>query len=168
MFLEGVENATVRDCAFSDLDGNALFLSGYTRGVTLAGNEFAFIGDNAMAAWGYTRDLASRANDRDALPFGVGVDGTGGTQPRGTEVVGNVVREIGLNERQSSAWGEFKAGLSHVHGNLFFNMPRAAVNFNARRILPVAVFIFWRTHFTNLKIAGRVRRRDGRRAERDF
>ena len=85
-----------------------------------------------MAAWGYTEDLPSRAGDGDALPPGVGVDGTGGAQPRGTEVRDNVVREIGRNERQSSAWGEFKACASHVHGNVFFNMPRAAVNFNAR------------------------------------
>ena len=34
----------------------------------------------------------------------------------------------GLNERQSSAWSEAKACLSHVRGNLFFNMPRAAIN----------------------------------------
>ena len=39
VFLEGAENATVADCAFTDLDGNALFLSGYTRGVVIAGNE---------------------------------------------------------------------------------------------------------------------------------
>ena len=43
---------------------------------------------------------------------------------------GNIVREIGLNERQSSAWSEAKACLSHVVGNLFFNMPRAAINKN--------------------------------------
>ena len=40
------------------------------------------------------------------------------------------MREIGLNERQSSAWSEAKACLSHVVGNLFFNMPRAAINKN--------------------------------------
>ena len=43
---------------------------------------------------------------------------------------GNVVREIGMNERQSSAWSEAKACLSKVDGNLFYNMPRAAINMN--------------------------------------
>lgn len=43
-------------------------------------------------------------------------------------MVSNIVREIGMNERQSSAWSEAKACQSHVHKNLFFNMPRAAIN----------------------------------------
>merc|ERR1711934_663562 len=81
-----------------------------------------------MAAWGYTRDLPTGTAPR--LPEGVGIDGTTGDQPRYTSVLHNVVREIGLNERQSSAWSEAKACLSHVKGNLFFNMPRAAINKN--------------------------------------
>lgn len=35
-----------------------------------------------------------------------------------------------MNERQSSAWSEAKACQNHVHGNLFYNMPRAAINKN--------------------------------------
>ena len=44
--------------------------------------------------------------------------------------VGNIVHEIGMHERQSSAWSEAKACLSEVRGNIFFNMPRAAINKN--------------------------------------
>jgi hypothetical protein len=73
---------------------------------------------------GYTSD---EAHD---LPEGIGLDGTGGEQPRYTSMLGCIVREIGLNERQSSAFSEAKACLSHVKGNLFFNMPRAAINKN--------------------------------------
>ena len=54
LFLEGVENVTVSGCHFRRLDGNALFLSRFTRGVTVARNEFAWIGDGAMATWGDT------------------------------------------------------------------------------------------------------------------
>ena len=50
--------------------------------------------------------------------------------PRFTKVLRNTVREIGLNERQSSAWSEAKACQSEVRGNLFYNMPRAAINKN--------------------------------------
>lgn len=174
------------------LDGNALFLSGYTRNITIANSSFSFIGDNAVAAWGYTKDLPDREGHR--LPEGTGIDGTGGDQPRFTQVrprivpsvrtsrtslwcgdgvdscfcstvpknlelwmcdllsrpalnvlwklvaeidaatcpqmVRNVVREIGMNERQSSAWSEAKACQNHVEGNLFYNMPRAAINRN--------------------------------------
>ena len=128
LFVEGAENVTVEQCAFTLLDGNALFLSGYVRNAALLNNTFAFIGDNAMAAWGYTS--AGSAPTTVELPPGIGYDGTGGQQPRGTKVFGNLVREIGLNERQSSAWSEAKACESHVKGNIFFNMPRAAINKN--------------------------------------
>eukprot|EP00729_Bicosta_minor_P012267 gene12267-26219_t len=58
---------------------------------------------DAMAAWGKTSDIEGGDDSLHHLPPGVGIDGTGGTQPRYTRVLGNVVREIGMNERQSSA-----------------------------------------------------------------
>ena len=73
------------ECEFFLLDGNALFLSGYTRNATIANSSFSYIGDNAMAAWGYTAEPAGEAHD---LPAGTGMDGTGGEQPRYTTVIG--------------------------------------------------------------------------------
>ena len=67
VFLEGTEGVTVQGNLFKRVDGNALFLSGYNRGAVLDDNEFNFVGDTAMAAWGYTDEH----------------DGTGGEQPRG-------------------------------------------------------------------------------------
>ena len=125
VFVEGAEGLTVDKCEFTMLDGNALFLSGHTRNVTISNSSFSYIGDNAMAAWGYTDDLPS-SPAADKLPAGTGIDGRAGRQPRHTAVLSNIVREIGLNERQSSAWSEAKACLSTVRGNLMFNMPRCA------------------------------------------
>lgn len=81
-----------------------------------------------MALWGHTRDLQGAPAAR--LPDGVGIDGDGGDQPRGTVFASNVVRDIGLTERQSSAFGEFKACESAVEGNIVYNIPRAAINVN--------------------------------------
>jgi len=53
-----------------------------------------------------------------------------GNQPRLSTIMGNIIYDIGLKERQSSGWGEFKACQSLVKNNIFFNMPRAAVNIN--------------------------------------
>jgi hypothetical protein len=127
VFLEGVERVTVDQSEFSLLDGNALFLSGYTRGVVVANSTFTYIGDNAVAAWGYTAELPGQDH---GLPAGTGIDGTNGNQPRATKMVRNLVAEIGLNERQSSAFSEAKACLSEVTDNVFYNMPRAAINKN--------------------------------------
>ena len=65
---------------FERIDGNGVFVSGYTRHVVLSDNEFAWIGNSAMAAWGYTNEN----------------DGTDGLQPRFTTVARNYVREIVL------------------------------------------------------------------------
>jgi hypothetical protein len=44
------------------------------------------------------------------LPYKVGPDGRGGEQPRGTKVVGNIAREIGLWQKQSSLWFQVCVG----------------------------------------------------------
>jgi hypothetical protein len=50
--IEGAENILIKGNAFKRVDGNALMLSGYTRGVTIEDNDFSWIGDSAMASWG--------------------------------------------------------------------------------------------------------------------
>ena len=47
-------------------------------GAVVSNNEFAWIGDTAMSAWGYTDEH----------------DGTGGDQPRGTRIEGNICHEV--------------------------------------------------------------------------
>ena len=57
-------------------------------------------------------------------------DATDGDFPRHTLIANNVVREVGLWEKQSSAWFQAKAMQSTIRDNLFFNGPRAGINFN--------------------------------------
>ena len=99
---------------FHRLDNNAILLSGYTRHVTIAENEAVWLGMNFAAAWG----------DTD------GHDGTNGNQPRFTTVKNNFVHEIGIYEKQSSMWFQAKSCQNTIEGNVAFNMPRAAINFN--------------------------------------
>lgn len=105
LFIERAERATVAACTFARLDGNALQLSGYNRGAAIVGNDFAWIGDTAMSAWGYTDEH----------------DGTGGDQPRGTLVKGNSCREVGLFELQSACWFQAKTAQTRLESNLFYN-----------------------------------------------
>merc|ERR1719362_785891 len=131
LFVDGAVDVVVDRCSFVDLGGNAIFLSGFTRGVTIANSSFAQLGESAIATWGRTRGLKTEMGGLGpGLPIGVGIDGTHGEQPRGTRVLRNFVRDIGLYERQASAFGEFKACESHVEGNIVFNVPRAAININ--------------------------------------
>ena len=117
--IEGAIDVLVQGCTFRRCDSNALMLSGFTRGVLIEDNDFSYIGDSAIATWGYTRD-----ND---------YDGTSGEQPRGTVVRGNVAREVGIYQLQSSMLFMAKTAGTTVDGNIFFNGPRAGINFNGQR-----------------------------------
>jgi len=99
---------------FTRLDGTAVFLSGRTRNVTIQRNHFSWLGESAVASWGFTD----------------GVDATAGTQPWYTSVLDNICREIGIYEKQVSCYFSAVSASALVAGNIFFNMPRAAVNFN--------------------------------------
>lgn len=159
IFIEGARDIHLSNCTLTRLDGNGVFVSGYTRNVTIADNEFSWIGDSPAASWGYTKEN----------------NGLDGLQPRGTTLVRNFVREWGHYEKQSSFWcvrfffplrriyllcfvietcvclpmhvhvshvpgicmpgvgfcrSENKACLSHVEANVVFNGPRAGINFN--------------------------------------
>ena len=64
------------------------------------------------------------------LDYPSGVDGRGGNQPRYTAVVGNLVREVGLYQKQSGHWAQHLTARTTLTGNVFFNGPHASINFN--------------------------------------
>jgi hypothetical protein len=114
IFLENVSNVTIRNCHFRRLDGNAIFLSRKTRNVTIDGNRFEWLGENAIATWGDTNDY----------------DATAGEFPMYTLIQHNIMRELGIYQKQSSAVGLAKTALTTIRNNIMFNTPRAAINFN--------------------------------------
>jgi hypothetical protein len=114
IFIEGAEGISIQHNTLTRLDGNGVFVSGYTRDVTINDNEFSWIGCSPMASWGYTDEN----------------DGMDGQQPRYTYVLRNYVREFGHYEKQSSFWSNNKACLAQIEGNVVFNGPRAGINFN--------------------------------------
>jgi hypothetical protein len=120
-FFEGVEGATITGCSFDRMDGITVFLSGYTRNVTISLNDFAWSGETVVALWGY--------GDGGPVP-GMGPDLTAGNQPRYTSITHNLAREIGVWQKQSSFVFQAVAGLSDIVGNIYYNGPRAGINFN--------------------------------------
>jgi hypothetical protein len=108
------ERVTVADALFARTDGNAVYLGGYARNVTVADSEFAWIGMSAVASLGTT--------DFD--------DGTAGTQPWGTVMTGLFVHELGLVQKQSSAYFSGRTPLARLEASVMFNGPRAMININ--------------------------------------
>ena len=101
--LVGTEDIEVSGNLFTRLDGNAIFIGGYNRNLSIDSNEFIFVGDSAIAAWGDTSTRLN-ANGSLSLPYPIGPDGRGGDQPRGTRITNNIVHEIGLWQKQASLW----------------------------------------------------------------
>lgn len=124
LFFEGTERVNVSGSVFERVDGNAIVLSAYNRNATIAYNEFYYIGSTAIAQWGNTDGGDPR------LPAGYGQDGTSGDQPRGTRIMYNLCHELGIWEKQSSFYTQFKSGRNHLEGNIVYNGPRAHINFN--------------------------------------
>lgn len=114
LLVEGAESVTVEECRFRRLDANAIFLAGYVRDCHVRDSEFAWLGQSAVATWGDSEEWDARA----------------GHFPIGTLLEGNVMRELGIYEKQSSAFGQAKAAGSVLRRNVMFNVPRAAINFN--------------------------------------
>jgi len=121
LFFEGTVGLTIEGCVFERIDGLSVFLSGFHRGAKVVDSEFAWLGETAVALWGYTRG--------SPVP-GMGPDTTGGDQPRGTVIARNYFHELGIMQKQSSAVFQAECGLSSIEHNIFINGPRSAINFN--------------------------------------
>ena len=114
IFAEGVDGLVVQNCLFFSPGGNGLFLSNYVRNAVIEGNEFVYVGDSAIAAVGSAYLI----------------DGTIGNQPRGSKIVGNLMHEIGIWGKETSAYFQSVVAETTLRGNVMFNGPRAGVNFN--------------------------------------
>jgi len=114
VMVEGAVDVSIERCKFHRLDTNAVFIAGFVRGASVLNSSFAWLGENAIATWGDTNEWDARE----------------GLFPIGTRIEGNVMRELGLYQIQSSALGQAKAAKTVVKRNVMFNMPRAAINFN--------------------------------------
>jgi hypothetical protein len=123
IFVQGSEDLLVDSCRFIRLDGNALMLSSYNRNATIQRSEFAWTGTTAIALWGDTEGA-------EGAPEGMGWDGRAGNQPRGTLISMNLIHELGIWEKQSSALFLAKSCETTFERNLAFNGPRAGINFN--------------------------------------
>lgn len=131
VFFEGTVRLTVAKCQFERLDGNGLMLSGFHRNATLSHNDFAWTGGTAMAGWGRTDEITGGGVH--------GYDGTGGDFPWHTLLEGNVVRETGVWEKQSSCWFQAKTAQTTLRGNVCFNLARAGFKWVLERVREGAV-----------------------------
>ena len=97
------------------IDGNGVMLNGWNRNATVIGNEFAWVGATCVASWGYSSTCFNK-NCSMKLPWREGPDARAGEQPRGTQVLNNLFREMGIYQKQASAYFHAKSGLTEIAG----------------------------------------------------
>ena len=122
--MRGVQDVLIDAAAFEELDGSAVNIKGFARGVVIERSRFALIGQNMIAQLGET--------EAPGLPaeWGFGWNGTAGNQPRGTVVRNNFATRCGLVLKQSAFYFQAKSMQTLLQGNIFFHGPRAGINFN--------------------------------------
>jgi hypothetical protein len=124
----GADGLSVVKCTFWRLDNAGVFLGGFHRNATIADSHFGWLGESAIVSVGDTVGAVNETSG-DAFP-GFGVDGSAGDQPRGTAILRNVAREIGIVNKQSALYFQAATDGSTVEGNVAFNGARSGINFN--------------------------------------
>ena len=66
-----------------------------TINATIANSEFGWVGATCVASWGYSSQCFNK-NCSFKLPWREGPDARGGEQPRGTRILNNLFREMGV------------------------------------------------------------------------
>ena len=123
--MDGCENITISENYFTRTDGIAISINRYNRNNTIYKNEAVWGGATFIAQWGDTEGITFPGEVTE-----MGWDGTNGNQPRFTNVSYNLVHELGIWEKQSSFYFQAKSCQNYIFGNIFYNGPRAGVNFN--------------------------------------
>ena len=122
LFLQNSAGVNISGCTIERVDGNAIILSGHNAETSIMGNQIRWTGDSAIAAWGFTDEMGNGGQN--------GIDGTKDAHPRDTLVANNLIHELGVFEKQSSMFFQAKTARSTIRNNVFFNGPRAGINFN--------------------------------------
>lgn len=130
--MVGTENCAVRDCEFTDLGGNAIFISGYALGDEVTGNHIHNVGGSAICIVGETSAVRSGSFVYDnSVPYEE-LDKTPGPAnnlyPRDCLVEDNLIHDLGQLEKQVAGVEIQVASHITVRHNSIYDIPRAGLN----------------------------------------
>ena len=130
--LENTENCTLADCTFSNLGGNAVFISRYNLSTTIRGCHFYDIGASAIALVGDTSAVRSVPNRYEKVTLSDQMDYVPGPNnhlyPRQCLIEDNLIHHIGRVEKQVAGVQIQVAAQITVRHNSIYQVPRAAIN----------------------------------------
>ncbi|WP_420603670.1 right-handed parallel beta-helix repeat-containing protein [Flagellimonas sp.] len=132
VFIEGSEGVTIKDCEFSNLGGNAVFVSNYNNGTRLIGNHIHDCGASAISFVGNPSAVRSPSFQyREFVSFEE-LDTIKGpannAYPRAGWVDNNLIYRIGRLEKQTAGVQISMAMDITVSNNSIYDVPRAGIN----------------------------------------
>jgi len=132
VFFAHTENCLIENCEFTDLGGNALFLSGYNRNSGVRGSHIHHIGASAICFVGDTSAVRSPAFRYEQVVPYEKLDRQAGPKtnayPAQCFSDDNLIHHIGQIEKQSTGVQISMASGILVRHNSIYQVPRAGIN----------------------------------------
>jgi hypothetical protein len=134
LFIEGAVDCTVSDCEFTNLGGNAIFVSGYNRDISITGNHIhecgasgiCFVGDpSAVRSPSFEYGQFVPLDQMDTVPGPANE-----RYPKDCLTDNNLIYRTGRIEKQTAGVQiAMSMGITVSH-NSIYEVPRAGININ--------------------------------------
>lgn len=132
IFMEGAEAIRIKDCEFTNLGGNAIFVSKYNRDVTVENNLIHNIGATAINLVGSPTAVRSPSFQYGQFVEASKLDTVRGPKndeyPANCTIDNNLIYRIGRIEKQTSGVNISMAMDLTVSNNSIYEVPRAGIN----------------------------------------
>lgn len=130
--FKGAEDCSLTDCSLFNLGGNAVFVSGYNRRITISGSHFTRIGASAICLVGEADAVRSPSFEYSQFVPAAQLDRTVGPKsnnyPADCVVTDNLIHSIGLFEKQITGVELSMCRHIIVSHNSIYDTPRAGIN----------------------------------------
>lgn len=132
LFIEGTENIAIKDCEFTNLGGNVIFVSNYNRKTKVTGNHIYNCGATAISFVGSSSAVRSPSfqyNEFVALEEIDTIKGPANNMyPKECIADNNLIYRIGRLEKQTAGVEISMAMDITVSNNSIYEVPRAGIN----------------------------------------
>lgn len=132
ILLDGTENIQISDCKFSQIGGNAIFLSNYNKNNSITDNHIYDIGANAIAFVGSADAVRSPAFGYEEFVPWDKMDYEKGPKnfnyPQYCIAKGNLIHDIGTIEKQVAGVQISMAAHITASYNSIYSVPRSGIN----------------------------------------
>jgi hypothetical protein len=132
LLMDGTENCVVKNSVFTGLGGNAVFVSNYNWETKITGNLIEKIGASGISFVGNSEAVRSPSFNYHEFVEEAAMDTIPGPKtenyPSNAIVFDNLIRNIGLIEKQVAGVQIQVAMDLHISHNTVYNVPRSGIN----------------------------------------